>query len=535
MDYGPYSLLRRLGAGGMAEVFEAVRRDGEGPRVALKRVLPEHAADPDFARMFADEIRIASSVRDEHVLAVIDARAETPTQYLALELFDGVDAANLQGAVRRGELVLTQGAVAYLGAAVARGLFAAHEAKDERGQRMNVVHRDVSPGNVFVRRDGAVKLGDFGVAFARDREARTVTGVVKGKLAFMAPEQLAGDVLDPRADLFSLGCTLHAIAAGASPFKSLEQLASLLKGGSLDLSDALPDELRAVLSVALETLPTRRFATALAMAEALDRLVLDRDAARQELASAVEALSARAPARPQFDALWSLDESIESEPSPLGESIVHLAAVDTVRDQRSEVVAEPAPRAPRPSRRAPYAAAVAMALLVGGAVAHRMQSTSDRSGGDAAARATIVAPGVVAQRSSTRADEPDAQSMADVAVSLLDERPADPNPSAHIAVRSSTTALTHRRTPENPLVQTLVAPSAEGWIRVGFEGEALSGARVIVDGVDRGWAPTRVSVPAGSRRVVVRTSEGRTLLDERVAVGEEHTRLSPLAVLVRSR
>lgn len=517
-------------------MFEAVRRDATGPRVALKRVLAAHANEPDYARMFADEIRIASRIRDENVLAVIDACVDPPTQYLALEYIDGVDASAFEHAARSGDLTLTQSAIAYIGAAVARGLFAAHCAVDERGRRLNVVHRDVSPGNVFVTRDGAVKLGDFGVAYASDRATRTVTGVVKGKLSFMAPEQLAGVDVDPRADVFSLGCTLHAIAVGASPFKSMEQLSSLLKGAALPLSDEIPDDLRAVLARALAALPSERFDDARALADALSALVVDVDAARSELVAAVAACVDREPSKPRFDALWSLEE-----PSPSSAELLATegAPPPTVATRR-EVVRHDSRESSRdaPRSRAPMVwrigalFSVCLAGVFVYALIDRRVTSADRVRTNPLPH--DVTPAIV---DATSFVAHDAHALAVVPSASPDERPdvatrERPTHPRVVATRVAATVV-EAGAPATS-VDPVVAPT--GWIRVGFEGDSanpMSGTRVLVDGVDRGWAPARVSVLIGSHRVVVRAADGRALFDDRVQVGEEHTRLSPRAVLVR--
>lgn len=506
----------------MAEVFEAERIDGAParPRVALKRVLAAHLGDPEFERMFADEINIATRIRAEEVLAVIDACATPPTQFLALELIDGIDGAVLQRASRNGEITLSTSAIAMIGARVARGLHAAHEARDEHGAPMGVVHRDVSPSNIFVASDGTVKLGDFGVAFARERTAKTVTGVVKGKIAFMAPEQLSGLAFDRRADLFALACALHAIAVGESPVRSMEDLVRVLREGAVTLDDALPDALRPVLSRALSPEPSGRFDSALAFANALADLCSDELGARQELAAHCSTLSTPSAIRPRFDALWSLDamglDDVEREPT---------SATLAAKPQ------PPPPSTPSPSARPhfPLLAMLAVALVAISAAALVTRAT--RSPNAALAPTPPSTPATIDASTHALIARTEPVHAADAAVTAVEIQPTHSIARRVLARRSAPDASLVAQT---PTASVAVAASAEAWIRVGFEGQTVGRAKVFVDGIERGWAPARVSVAVGRRRVVVRDTDGRALIDELVSVGEEHTRLSPRTVLVRA-
>ncbi len=508
-------------------MFEAERADRPGVRVALKRVLPAHAGEREFELMFADEIAIARRITHANVLSVVDADPSPPAQFLALELVDGVDAGRLQSAARRGELALTANAIAWLGACVARGLHAAHEATDDRGAPMGVVHRDVSPGNVFVTRDGAVKLGDFGVAFARERSARTTTGAVKGKVSFMAPEQLSGLSVDRRADVFSLACALHAVAVGDSPFRSMDELSAILRGHELPIHDAIPEALVPPLRRALGATPSSRFETALDFALALDPLVLDERAAREELALACGSVERREPARPLFDALWSLDAMGLDEPEPPPPTLAAQRPIQpelaTPRDDRSAPTA--AATSPRTKRISAAILLLIATLFAAGAALQRARSEPDPS-----TQAPPVARVAALDASSPTRVEPPSRPLATVDASTAAStegaraaRTIDPRPQRRV-----TSAVDAGRASE----PSAAPEGARAWIRVGFSGDPVAGARVLVDGVPRGWAPAVLSLPVGSRRVIVRSPEGATLLDQSVTIAEEHTRVSPRVVLV---
>jgi serine/threonine-protein kinase len=209
-----YQLVSRLGKGGMAEVYRArlISIGGFERDVALKVLLPSYASEPEFVEMLLDEARIAGAIDHPNVLKVLDVGRRGDLFYLVMEYVDGRDLRTIAKNIPGARIPL--GMALYVVSEMLRGLSAVHEAVDERGKPRNVVHRDISPGNVLVDRRGFVKLGDFGIARASGRITRTRVGAIKGKSRYMAPEQLAGAPVDHRADLYSVGVTLFEAIFG---------------------------------------------------------------------------------------------------------------------------------------------------------------------------------------------------------------------------------------------------------------------------------------------------------------------------------
>src|SRR5262249_25492644 len=207
-----YRLRRRLGRGGMAEVLEATAQGERGFQrpVALKRMRPELGRIHDDG--FLDEARIASSLHPATTVGVLDYGIADGLPFQVLELVDGLD---LQSALALGKPLPPELAL-HVCTEVAYALSHAHEARGADGQPLGIVHRDVKPANILVSYDGDVKLGDFGIAFARDRLQRTEVGIAKGTREFMSPEQWIAGEVDARSDVFSLGCVLYALVTGAS-------------------------------------------------------------------------------------------------------------------------------------------------------------------------------------------------------------------------------------------------------------------------------------------------------------------------------
>jgi hypothetical protein len=266
---GSCELLLAIARGGMAQVWAACQHGARGFHrlVALKTVLPE-LAEPEFEALFLDEARLAARIHHPNVCEVFELVEDGGMLGLAMEWVDGDTLhAVLNAAYERLDLRIAAQIVAH----IASGLHAAHELRDENGAPLGLVHRDVSPHNVLISRDGRVKVGDFGVAKALGgTREQTVSGHVRGKLNYLSPEQARGERLDRRSDVFALGIVLYVASVGAHPFARSgqakdRQLTNLLTGRLARPSAMLPQypkALEAIVMKALQQDPNARFATA---------------------------------------------------------------------------------------------------------------------------------------------------------------------------------------------------------------------------------------------------------------------------------
>jgi hypothetical protein len=226
--YGSYTLLERLGAGGMSEVDLARRTVGESGFVrflVIKRIRASNQVDEQYVRMFQDEARINAELSHENIAQVYDFGREGEEFYMAMEYVPGLDLRAVQIALaKQGKLLPVRIALTIL-CGVLRALQYAHGRVDQLGRPMNIVHRDVNPRNIMLSVNGEVKLIDFGVAKAADRLERTEGNTVKGKFAYMAPEQIeANSAVDGRADLYAVALVLHELMTGRSPFAGLTEV-----------------------------------------------------------------------------------------------------------------------------------------------------------------------------------------------------------------------------------------------------------------------------------------------------------------------
>jgi serine/threonine-protein kinase len=270
---GRYRLTRKLAQGGMAEVFLAVQEGAAGfekPAV-VKRMLPELARQAEYRELFIDEAKLMASLSHAHVLSVLDFGETDGAFYLALEYVNGVDLARALASKGWLSAPLTS----YLGWCVLQALQHVHTRTDARGEPLNIIHRDATPHNVLLGRNGDVKLGDFGIAKKLGGPSRTAPGTTRGKLRYMSPEQAAGRGLDPRSDLFSVGVMLHECLVGRNPFGERSDVQMLkavqeAKVGPLEeLEKVAGPALTQVISRALARRAEDRYPSAAAMAEAL--------------------------------------------------------------------------------------------------------------------------------------------------------------------------------------------------------------------------------------------------------------------------
>ncbi len=266
--YGKYQLLELLARGGMAEVFKAKSHGVEGFEkvLVIKRILPELSSNPDFVEMFINEAKIAVTLSHANIVQVFDLGRADDTYFIAMEYVAGSDLATVLRRARKYGKPLPVSLAVYLISEVAKGLDYAHRRRDSDLQPLNIVHRDVSPQNVLISYEGEVKLTDFGIAKARGSvEEGTAAGVLKGKYAYMAPEQARGKDVDARTDLFSLGTVLYECLAGRSPFlaaSTYDTLQRVRSGESKPLAEVapeVPEELSAIVARAMSPDPTERY------------------------------------------------------------------------------------------------------------------------------------------------------------------------------------------------------------------------------------------------------------------------------------
>ncbi len=298
--FGPFLLDSRIAVGGTAEVYlarPAVDGTGLPDRLVVKRLLPHFASDAEGRTMFEREARLHASVTHENVVTVFHAgKDERGEPYLAMEYIDGVDGYRLLRRLRQEDELLPVGVSIYIAREVLRALESVHAARDPTsGGSLGIVHRDVSPSNIYLSRDGTVKLGDFGIARSTTRTTlRSEAGhILKGKFAYLAPEQVAGETSDHRADLFSLATVLAEMLLNRPLFPGGGQLAVLLairdcKIDALqEIKPRLPPGLFEVMQRALARDPKRRFATATEFATALAAFEADPRLAVREIAARV--------------------------------------------------------------------------------------------------------------------------------------------------------------------------------------------------------------------------------------------------------
>ena len=290
-----FEIIRRLGTGGMAEVFLAKKRGAEGTYklLVLKRILPAHGSSRRFRSMFVEEAHVATRLNHPNIVQVYEfSDAGDEGLLLSMEYVEGFDLGKLMAAAKSKEAKIPPFVAAFIIAEAAKGLHYAHERKDEGGVALAIVHRDVSPQNILLSHEGVVKIADFGIASAN--LFREEPGVLKGKFGYMSPEQARAEKVDRRSDIYALGVCLYELVTLRSPYAAKQAakesgridddaLLEAVKGGKFDPPSSanhdLPPELEAIVLRAMAKSADDRFQTARDMAGAISRVLF----AKQEL------------------------------------------------------------------------------------------------------------------------------------------------------------------------------------------------------------------------------------------------------------
>jgi eukaryotic-like serine/threonine-protein kinase len=272
-----YELLCPIASGGMATVWLARLRGKRGfeKLYAIKTIRTELVDDPRFQEMLLDEARIASGIQHPNVAQILDLGEQGDVLFIVMEWVDGDSLAKVRKLVAKRGHRLPLGVVLRVLADASAGLHAAHELRDAQGQSVEIVHRDVSPQNILLSSSGAVKIIDFGIAKAHGRsQGETRTGIVKGKIQYMAPEQVKkGRSVDRRTDIWALGACLHELASGKLPFDGdddVEVIRKLMNDEAPPAAEGLPDAVVRVIERSMALDPDARFPTAAGMNRALE-------------------------------------------------------------------------------------------------------------------------------------------------------------------------------------------------------------------------------------------------------------------------
>src|SRR5262245_6347744 len=370
-QFGKYSLIRKIGTGGMAEVFLARTTVAQGlnKTLVIKKIHTAYARSRQFVAMFVDEAKIALGLNHPNIIQVFDFGAVADTYFLAMEHVEGIDLLRLLQEAGRARQRLPYGLSAYIVQQLAKGLDYAHRKTDEFGQPLGIVHRDISPQNILLSWDGGVKIVDFGIARARD--VHEEQGVIKGKFAYMSPEQARGEPVDCRSDVFAAGIVLFELACARPLFhgKGKEAL-EMVKSGAIprpgDFAPELPPTLEKIILKALAFHRDDRFQTARDLQHELGKFqlewgqkagaLIDSGSLAQQLSQLVPAAQRVVAPRPPAEGKPSSDsapEPIEPEHSPppsapsaassapipihtqrTGQSAVQSRATAPPRDQR---------------------------------------------------------------------------------------------------------------------------------------------------------------------------------------------------------
>jgi len=546
--FGPYELVSRLGAGGMAETFLAVRR-GPGSfeqQVCLKRILPAFEQDAEFVRLFLEEARIAATLRHANVVQVLDFGVTEGSHFMALELVDGLDLRALLRTLRKRGESMTSGLVSHLAYEISNALEYAHRV-DATGQVRGVVHRDISPSNVLLSTAGGVKLADFGIAKAMDKTHVTRSGSTKGKVPYMAPEYALAAEYDARSDLFSLGVTLYECLVGERPFDGATEL---------DTMRRIQDGEHTPLSERLPTAPT-------ALVDAIERLIMpDKNARFANAAALQDALVDVAPPPTARRILGELvrgaqrtrDEEMGKESGEVAYADTALATpdgtmvVDESDDEDGHVVPAGADVATRTAHRAADSggddatsldASAEEARRVADAPTHALDARSatpidtarrpeppDKRGAGRLAIGAVLVLGALAVVwvSMNGGDEPDAvvatTSTTPITAAVAEADPADtPGREGHGEASPDpipTGIEAPPPAPEEPDPEVVadtptetetatMAPAGPTGLKIGV----LPWGEVFVDGRSRGNAPVEVELRPGSHLVRVVGPGGR--------------------------
>ena len=475
---GRYEIVKHLAQGGMADVLLARASGIEGfeRHVVIKRIRAEVAGDARYVAMFLDEARLAASLHHHNIVGVNDIGEEHGEYFFAMEYLHGEDARRLLSAVnKRGEHIPIEHVITIVTAAAA-GLHHAHEQRGPDRKPLGIVHRDVSPANIMIGYDGSVKVADFGIAKAEQRSTETRTGTLKGKIAYMSPEQCAGEDVDRRSDVFSLGIVLYELVTTRRLFKGDNDfltMTAIVHGQIPPPSTYRPDLPRTLEAIILKALARHRddrYATADDLRIALEQFANDAGISRSSTALA-DYLKAQFGNRPEpwldEDDEPEIEVSVDFDGSASGAARAPAVAIERFSAERSDAPIQRARKhaittrlsaSTRRRSRWWVAAMVASAAVIGIALA----VVPSRSAGPAEpvpAEPVVRTP----ERIPPAHLAPVTVAPAERASSVVPESAAaevDATPSPTVEAAPSPSVETARPRPKRPAIKKRVPPAA---------------------------------------------------------------------------
>ena len=357
---GRYRVLKHVATGGMAEIYLAHYDDERGVRreAVVKVILRERARDRKFVQMFLDEARVSSTFIHPNIAQLFEVGRDADTYFYAMEYVAGDNVRALIERSLRARMYMPLPVTLAIGTRVAAALHYAHERSSSSGEKLNAVHRDVTPSNIMLGFDGAVKLLDFGIARADSRAQMTQSGTVKGKFAYMSPEQCKGVGVDRRTDVFALGIVLYELSTQRRAFRAesdFETMERILRGDLVPphrIHADYPRELEAILMRALALDPAERYQTAAELGQALAGFQLARGLPNDD--AAVTAIMRQlfvgdAPPEPEIEVV-AAPPLLPPRPSPMSLASMLAATVEPAVAAPSPTPPTPPPTAPAPPR-----------------------------------------------------------------------------------------------------------------------------------------------------------------------------------------
>ena len=278
--FGKYIFLEKIGTGGMAELYKAkiIGIQGFEKLIAIKKILPHLVDEKEFVDCFIDEAKLAALLNHQNIVQIYDFGSLEGTYYIAMQYLKGQDLRMIRKRAEENQVAFGLEYILYIVSRICSGLDYAHKLKDFQGKPLNLIHRDISPQNIFITYDGDIKILDFGIAKAAARSSKTQAGMIKGKVAYMAPEQASGEQIDYRSDIFSTGIIFYELVTGHRMFTgdTMEILSKVREAAFIppeDIARDLPEQIYSILHKALSKKPENRYASCADMLADLEECI----------------------------------------------------------------------------------------------------------------------------------------------------------------------------------------------------------------------------------------------------------------------